>query len=149
MALANTNTNPILKEGTGITFTVTDQVIEIAASGSGTTLASGTYTPTLTNVTNITSASVVGFQYMRVGSVVTVSGVISINTTGAGASELGISLVVSSNIGSTGDLAGTAHNGAVGGYVNGDATNNRGSMQWSSSGAGTTVWMVHFTYLII
>ncbi len=34
MALANTNTSPILEEGTNITFTVTDQVIKIDATSS-------------------------------------------------------------------------------------------------------------------
>lgn len=61
------------------------------------TFASGTYTPTLTNGTNIAASTPVVCQYMRVGNVVTVSGSLSATCTSAGvASRLTISLPIAS-----------------------------------------------------
>jgi hypothetical protein len=47
------------------------------------TVFSGTYTPTLTNVTNVAASTTGVCQYMRVDSVVTVSGSLSIDPTAA------------------------------------------------------------------
>src|SRR5439155_66361 len=47
-------------------------------------LASGTYTPTLTNSVNVAASTAYTCQYLRVGSVVTVSGQMDIDPTGAG-----------------------------------------------------------------
>jgi hypothetical protein len=49
------------------------------------TIASGTYTPTIINVTNVTSSTAYLTQYMQVGDVVTVSGRIDITVTSASA----------------------------------------------------------------
>ena len=59
-----------------------------AGSVTGTTnqyIASGTYTPTITNAINVTASTAKVCQWMRVGNVVTVSGVCEIDpTTGGG-----------------------------------------------------------------
>ena len=58
---------------------------------------SGTYTPTLTNVTNISASDAFVCQWLRVGNIVTVSGKVNIDQTTPGQIELGISLPVASD----------------------------------------------------
>lgn len=69
-----------------------------SASASDGNVFSGTYTPTITNVTNVSSSSVGACQYMRVGNVVTVSGRLVITATASGAyTQLYMALPISSN----------------------------------------------------
>jgi len=70
-------------------------------------IASGTYTPTLTNVTNIAASTARQGQWTRVGNVVTVSGQVDIDPTAAGAIELGISLPIASTFTTAFQLGGT------------------------------------------
>jgi len=69
-------------------------------SVTGTTnqyIASGTYTPTLNNLLNVTASTAYQCQWIRVGNVVTVSGRVDIQTTTANTStSLGISLPIAS-----------------------------------------------------
>lgn len=74
-------------------------------------LDSGTFTPTLTNTTNITGSTAYGAQYMRVGSVVTVSGKVDIDpTTTATVSELRMTIPVASSFAADQNCAGVATN---------------------------------------
>src|SRR6185369_11101538 len=70
-------------------------------------IASGTYTPTLTNGTNVAASTARKCQWIRVGNVVLVSGQLDVDTTSTGASELGISLPIASNLATAFDLAGS------------------------------------------
>lgn len=114
---------------------------------------SGTYTPTLTNVTNITTSTAFTCQYLVIENTVTVSGKVSVDTAGAGAAELGISLPVASDFtaeeqcgGNANTISGT-HNGAG---ILADATNDRASMQWNAAGVGgARTWSFSFTYQIL
>jgi len=127
------------------TFTAADTV-------SLTTVISGTYTPTATNTTNIAASTPALAQYIRVGSVVTVSGEVSIDPTATGDILLGLTLPIASNIGATSDLSGTAatSNGAGYGAVFGDAANDRASIAGSAPVDATArVWRYTFTYRII
>jgi hypothetical protein len=116
-------------------------------------LTSGTYTPTLTDVTNITSSTAYACQYLRVGSVVTVSGRVDVDVTGAGAVELGLSLPIASNysaVNQCGGNASTSTGSDVGAAILADATNDRASFQWVSADSGVTRdWYFSFTYLIV
>jgi len=116
-------------------------------------LASGTYTPTLTNVTNIDSTTAYDAQYLRVGSVVTVSGELDLNPTVTPAdTEVGISLPIASNLAQTYQLGGTANSFDViseAGTVRGDAANNRASLRLVTNSAATHKMTFIFTYLII
>lgn len=70
-------------------------------------LDSGTYTPTLTNLSNISASTAYLCQYLRVGSVVTVSGRVEIDITTTLASNLlKVSLPISSSFDTIGDCAG-------------------------------------------
>lgn len=68
---------------------------------------SGTYTPTITNGTNVSASTAYQCQYSRVGSVVTVSGKIDIDPTSTGATDLAITLPISSAVPNDFELAGT------------------------------------------
>lgn len=74
---------------------------------AGPVLKSGTYTPTLTNVTNIAASTATVCQWMRIGDVVTVSGSVDIDPTAAGACVLRMSLPVASNFTATSQAGGT------------------------------------------
>ncbi len=121
-----------------------------AATGGG-AVASGTYTPTLTNVTNVTASTAYLCQYIRIGSVVTVSGRIDVdNNLAATDSEVGISLPVASNFANDFECAGVANSGVtVTGYINGDITNNRASLNLTPPGTANKNYYFTFTYLIV
>jgi len=124
-------------------------------TGLATPVSSGTYVPVLTNVSNITVSTSAQFQYLRIGNVVTVSGVIAITATTPGTGiNIGISLPVASNIGAFTNCAGSFGPPNVAtfraGEITGDSANNRA--QAFSSLAGDSVnrnWSIIFTYLII
>lgn len=111
------------------------------------TVQAGQYTPTLTNVANVSASTAYECNYLRVGSVVFVSGVVDIDPTAAATSVLDISLPIPSNLDAPGDLAGTAVSanspqdvGAI--YAN--AVNDRATL--SSVSADTANHPMYFTF---
>ena len=95
---------------------------------------------------------------MRVGDVVTVSGEVTLNTAGAGNASFYITLPVSSDVGNSCEVAGTAatrlvpetgYNHVISGRIYGDPTNDRAIVDFYNVGAITGLLMsVHFTYII-
>lgn len=149
-------TNGRLTDDADMTFTGGDTLNVAKLSVGGSTaiakLASGTYTPTLTNVTNIAASTAYQCQYMRVGNVVTVSGKVDYDPTATGAVELGISLPIASNISAQENCAGTgvcaiALDDPV--WVEGDATNNRAAMKSTAISVANHSHYFTFTYTII
>lgn len=69
-------------------------------------LTAGTYTPTLTNTTNVTSSTPRLTSWSRLGDIVTVYGSLDVTTTLAVATELQITLPVASNLATAFDLNG-------------------------------------------
>ena len=116
------------------------------------TVLSGTYTPTLFNTANISSSTPLQCQYMRVGSVVTVSGGVAVTPTLlATLTTLGISLPIASTISAAQNLGGAANSASVASAsaaVFGDTANSRGTMQMVSVGTGSETFYFSFTYLI-
>lgn len=118
-------------------------------------IASGTYSPTLTAVTNIAATTTHKCQWMRVGNVVTVSGRIEIDPTSASTlSTLGISLPIPSNFGNLEDAAGTARSVSAGvdygGQIGADAANDRATLTFiTASDVANQSWYFHFTYEIL
>src|SRR5690242_16967065 len=95
------------------------------------TPTSGFYTPTLTNVTNLSASTVYDAQWMRNGNVVTVGGRLDVDPTIAGPTALGISLPIPSNIAGLEGAVGTANGSSVASLtaaVVGDSTNDRAQM---------------------
>lgn len=116
---------------------------------------SGTYTPTLTNTTNIAASTPFQAQYMRVGNVVTVSGRANIDPTSTTtASEMGISIPIASNftaannLGGVGSVATTANEISSGGIL-ADTTNDRATFRFLSGGTAARDYYFTFTYQIL
>lgn len=164
-AATNTAVNQLMigSSGSNITdirwqgiLTSSDMHNNALAQGSATAqqVRSGTYTPTLTNVTNISASTAYPAQWMRIGNVVTVSGKVDIDNTATGASELGISLPVPSNFGNDYELSGSAPGESGGifddtGWVKADATNNRAAMQSTALTTASHSHWFQFTYQVI
>ena len=123
------------------------------------TLAAGVYDPTVAAVggwQGIVTKSC--FQYMRVGSVVTVSGEVVINTVAAGPAQFYITLPVASDITNTCELAGTGatrlvneagYNHSILGRISGDVANDRAIVDFYNNGfLDGLIMSVHFTYLV-
>lgn len=141
----------------------------VANDGTGTTLRAfaalfnafnfsyGTYTPTLTAVSNVAALTPNECQFMRVGNVVTVSGTLSVDpTAGATFTEFGISLPIASNLASQWQLGGTG--GALDVLaaitssfaIAADATNNRATCVYLTGvDVANRAYSFHFTYQVI
>ena len=101
---------------------------------------------------NVAASTAYACQYLRVGSVVTVSGQVDIDPTGAGDTQLGLSLPIASNLSAPEQLAGTAVSAAVAGLcaaVLGDATNNRGLIEFVAVDLANRAFLFSFQYLIV
>lgn len=126
------------------------------AAGARTNLgfADGTYTPTLTNTTNVAASTAYVCQYMRVGNTVTVSGKMDLDATASAAlTTVGISLPIASDFANDNELGGTAATNAgtitESFGINADATNNRALMQGPVATAVNHGIQFHFTYQVI
>jgi hypothetical protein len=135
-------------------FTATD--VEDALQELGANTESGTYTPTLTNVTNINASTVYPFMYTRVGNTVIVAGKVDFDPTTTGTTELGITLPIASNFANDYDCVGTTvgESGNVfddAGWIKADITNDRAAL-FSTATIGSTGNHTHwanFTYQVI
>jgi len=125
-----------------------------AGSLTGTTnqyIASGSYTPTLTNVANVSSSTPHGCQWIRVGNVVNVSGSVDVTATSSSAdTQLGISLPIASNIVNPYNCSGSAccDNTFQVGAILGDGTNDRAQLEYQSQTTGSRSMYFTFQYLM-
>lgn len=124
-----------------------------AGAVTGTTnqyIASGTYTPTLTNVTNIAASTAYACQWMRVGNVVTVTGKVDIDPTSSGTTTLRISLPIASALAAGNQCAGAA-NASAGdnGAILGDATNDAAYLWAKVTETANGDWYFTFTYTVL
>lgn len=116
------------------------------------TLTSGTYTPTLSNTTNLDASTAYTCQYLRVGSVVTVSGKVSIDPTAAGLVELGITLPIASNFTAQEQLGGSGSFSTIGSRsaaILADTTNDRALLSYVGTDTTNQPLYFTFTYQII
>lgn len=117
------------------------------------TLASGTYTPTLTNTTNVAASTAYQCQYMRVGSVVTVSGRVDIDPTTAGIdTAMKMSLPIASNFANNSDCGGTAFSFGIAGLgaaIEADNTSDVAYFHFVPSSNAYNGFFFSFTYRII
>lgn len=114
---------------------------------------SGTYTPTLTNTTNVAASTAYVTSYMRVGNVVTVGFKVDIDATLAAstATLLGFSLPIASNFTAEEDAGGTAASDIVANLVvriKADATNDGVSLVFKSLSLTNDSYNGSFTYII-
>lgn len=127
------------------------QIAYSGLSGLPTLPVGGTYTPTLTNTTNIAASAVTGaFQYARIANIVIVGGNITIDPTAAGATDLGISIPIASNFTGVTDASGSGtaqSTNTVGNFV-ADAANDRVAMTFQAVSLANVSWRVMFMYEI-
>jgi hypothetical protein len=115
-------------------------------------VVSGTYTPTLTNVTNVDASTAFVSQYRRLGDIVCVTGKVNIDATANTTStDLGFSIPVASNFANEQELAGTMTSPSAqeSGAVLADTTNDRAVVRYVSTGTGNTQHFVNFCYQVI
>lgn len=119
-------------------------------------IASGTYTPTLFNTTNVASSAADAFQWVRVGNVVTVSGNLDIDPTAASTQTvLGISLPIASSIAALTQVSGlgsrnTSTTANLTGAIVGDGTNDRAQFAFfNDTDTANRSFSVHFTYIVV
>lgn len=133
-------------------FTVNAQGQLTAASGNTIpTLAAGTYTPTLTNVTNVDSSTAATNQYMRVGNVVTVSGAVFIDPTATGLVQINMTLPVASNLVFVENLGGAGQAQGLAGntlYIGAEATTDTARMSFISTTTTSTLFSFTFSYVV-
>lgn len=127
--------------------------LKVDSITNDTGLAAGVYTPTLTNVANLTASTAYECQYMRVGNTVTVSGKVDVDPTiTVTLTQLGISLPIASNIGAAEDCSGVAFASGIAGQgaaIIGDAANNRAEMDWIAGDVTNQPMYFSFSYQVI
>lgn len=112
-------------------------------------ISTGTYTPTLTNSSNIDSSGVLSCKYFRLGVIVDVTCNININVTISGAATMLVTLPIASNIGSGNDLVGNAGSEDGGaGYVLGNAANDAAEVHVFTTNLNTGTFGISFKYEI-
>lgn len=126
--------------------------LSLAQNTIAQTLTAGTYTPTLTNTTNLDGSTAYQCQYLRVGATVTVSGLVDANPTAGGSVVLGISLPVASNFGAVEDCAGVAASSTIAGQsaaIRANVANDRAEMVWVAVDTTNQPMYFTFTYQVI
>ena len=113
--------------------------------------AVGTYTPTLTNTTNIDSTTAHVTMYMRIKNMVYVAGYVGVDATATGNTVVGMSLPIASNIAAIEDIGGSAvgSSSAAGGFgIFGDAANDRATFQGIINTTSAVNYHFAFVYLV-
>lgn len=117
---------------------------------------SGTYTPTLTNTTNIDSSTASSAtRWTRVGNFVFVSGQLVIDPNSASAlTTLYISLPISSTISGASSLSGLASradssSSVLSAYIQGETVGNQAQLNFYNDGlVSSRTWVFSFSYLV-
>ena len=127
--------------------------INISGGFTSSTVLGGTYTPNITNSTNLDSAATAtAAQYIRVGSVVTVSGRFTADPTlAATATSFDLSLPVGVTFSVVENLAGVAFCGSIAGQgaeIIGVTATGRARVQWVSGDITSQTWSYTFTFEI-
>jgi hypothetical protein len=137
----------------GIMFMDTTSRIYYGSSTNTPMVDWGTYTPTVTAVTNVDSASAdADFMYTRVGNMVQGYGSVSIDpTAGSGTTRVEISLPIASNFAAATDAVGggSAQVTNTTGSIAADTTDDRLALQFQSPTTASMAWRIWFMYQIL
>jgi hypothetical protein len=107
------------------------------------------YTPALTDTTNIDSSTLVGASWTRTGDRVTVNFEVTVDPTAAAATELQIALPLAQDMAAATELVGTAVGGAgTEALVDGDAATDAASVTYTAPGIGAETFRGSFSYLL-
>lgn len=130
------------------------QLVTLASVLTGANIY-GTYTPTLTAITNVSASSANTSGWIRIGNAVLVFAQISVTATAAGAlTVIDISLPVASNFGATTQAVGvgsifTAGTEVAAISVSANATNDRARATFVSSSVNARTYTLVFGYIVI
>ena len=144
-ALANGTTATTQSAGDNSTKVATTAYVDARS-------LSGTYTPTTTNGTNVTTSNGITAYYTRVGDIVTVSGTCSVTPTSTGFGEINISLPIASNLGGTTDVSGIGmgfSTNIVSATLRADTGADNAIMSFTVNTASVTNMTFNFTYKVI
>lgn len=125
-----------------------------AATGTVAMLASGTYTPTITDSANTSARTAYQSQWTRVGNVVTVSGVADVDPTNTlTITIIKITLPVTSNFSAAGNCRGTANCGVIAGQSAAilettSYTSDFALMKWNTTDITNQPMSYTFIYLV-
>ena len=159
-----TGTLPVANGGTGVTTSTgsganvlgtSPTIADLTISGAGGNVFSSTYTPTLTNVNNISSSTASVCYFTRVGSVVTVSGQVTITTGGSGLTKMRMTCPVASNFSSVSQAAGTFNNlnyvsnNNINGGITGSGFANSIEWRFDDPLGSTYTFSFNATYLVV
>ena len=131
---------------------ITNDWIELSRSDNLSLTLSGTYTPTLSNTTNVAASTPRLSSYIRVGDVVTVAGQLDIDPTAGAATLLGISLPIASAFTTVYQLGGVASSTTItneSAGIEADATNDRASLKYVAVDTTNHTMTFTFTYSVI
>ncbi len=123
------------------------------ALGGG-TVYSGTYTPTITAISNTVSTTAYECQFSRVSDVITVSGALDVNVAASSADTVvGIALPVASNLTIDSQCCGTGSCATPGFYnigtgIIGNVTTDSANMLFIPTATGDKKYVFNFTYKI-
>jgi hypothetical protein len=111
----------------------------------------GTYTPTLYNISNIAASTAKVCQWVRIGDKVIVSGGVDVDTTTTGVSSIGMSLPIASNLASIDDLSGSgaAVEATESIKIEADTANDRASFWWQAVAVSNHTIKFMFMYQIL
>lgn len=135
--------------GTGL-VTVTQNASDITVAVP--TLTAGTYTPTLTAVTNIQASTAYLCHWTRIDGIVSVSGKVDIDPTASASTKIDISLPVASNLAVQHDLCGNASCPDVAGQsaaIYANFTNDRASLEYVAASSQNKSMYFNFTYRVL
>ena len=140
-----------LQVNAGLSISSTGVTTPVTANGN---VFSGTYTPTLTNVSNVTSSTATVCHYMRVGNVVTVGGQLSITATATNTdTQVRITLPIASTFSNARQLAGAGGAVNTGEYgesvvFGADTANNIAFLRGRPTVTNNQAYNFSFTYLV-
>jgi hypothetical protein len=112
----------------------------------------GVYTPTSTDVANLDASSVSECQWLRVGDVVTVSGLVLVDPTAPGDSQLRLTLPIPSAFDAPEQCSGVACCPTIAGQcaaIYADVASGEAMMQWLAVDVTEQPMSFHFTYLVL
>lgn len=150
--------SPALSSPTATTQASTDSSTKVATTAFVAAYApSGTYTPTLTGTVNVSSTTAFACTYIRVGSIVTVSGFFQVTPTAAtSATSLRISLPVASAFATGNEAAGVAVRSGnlasqnIAGVISANAaTDDVSLLFFCDADNASRSWLFHFQYQVI
>jgi hypothetical protein len=148
--MSTQNANNVAITGGYLQTSRTNVTSPVSTDGN---IFSGTYTPTLTDTTNIASSTAFQCQYIRVGNVVTVSGRVTIDPTSSSTlTELSMTLPVDATFTEGEELAGVFAGSGSGtgncGNIRAETSTENALFQFIPDSGASRTYFFTLTYLI-